>query len=255
MSFIYNLTPIVIIDFMIFILFFRLVNRKWFKDYQVRAKRNVATLSVSVNTMLMRRTLAILFFVIALFFLEDVIGYPPAVPAMIGAGLVLLLARNYISYEEILGFIDWSTLVFFIAMFIVVRGVEALGVLEFIGNGILALSSSRIALIVVIVWISALLSAFIDNIPFVMVMVPLIPRLAQAMGVDVAPLYWALSLGACLGGNGTIVGASANIVVAGIAERNGYHISFKYFTKNGMMVMLLTVGISTLYLIFRYVLF
>ncbi|WFO75468.1 ArsB/NhaD family transporter [Desulfurococcaceae archaeon MEX13E-LK6-19] len=254
MSFIYNLTPIVVIDFLIFILFFKLVNKKWLKEYQVNAKRTVTVLSVNVNTVLMRRTLGVLFFVIVLFFLEDILGYPPAIPAMIGAGLVLLLARNYISYEEILGFIDWSTLVFFIAMFIVVRGVEALGVLGFIGSGILALSSNKLALIVVIVWISALLSAFIDNIPFVMVMVPLIPHLAHAVGVDATPLYWALSLGACLGGNGTIVGASANIVVAGIAERNGYHISFKYFTKNGMMVMLLTVGISTLYLIFRYVL-
>lgn len=255
MSFIYNLTPIIIVDFFIFILFYSMINRSWFQEYQAARTKRITMVVPSVNKDLMRESLGILSLVIALFFLEDVFGYPPAIPAMIGAGLILLIARKHVSYEEILGFIDWPTLIFFIAMFIVVKGIEELGVLEFLANGILFLSPNYIALLIVIVWISAFLSAFIDNIPFVMVMVPMIPRLASVMGVEATPLYWALSLGACLGGNGTIIGASANVVVSGIAERNGYPISFKYFAKNGMLVVLLTVGVSTIYLILRYALF
>ena len=255
MAFIYNLTPIVIIDFLAFLPLFKLLNRNWFKTYRnfiKKKKKQDISLHSKVDEALLKRTMFILFLVIALFFLEDVLKYPPAIPAMIGAGLLILLARRFIDYEEMLHFIDWSTLVFFMAMFIVMRGIERLGVIAFIANSIVSLSQEPIVLLIIVTWISAILSAFIDNIPFVMAMIPAIPIIASASNIDPTPLYWALSLGACLGGNGTIIGASANIVVTGISEKHGYHISFNYFLKQGMFIVLLTVGLSTIYLVARY---
>ena len=138
------------------------------------------------------------------------------------------------------------------AMFIVIRGIERLGVMEFIAGLILGTSHSLSILLMLILWISAFTSAFVDNIPFVMSMIPVIKSISSSLGFDPTPLYWALSLGGCLGGNGTLIGASANIVVAGIADKHGYHISFKTFTKRGMVVMISTVACSAIYLLLRY---
>jgi len=103
-----------------------------------------------------------------------------------------------------------------------------------------------------IVWVSAIVSAFVDNIPFVMSMIPVIASIASMSHIDPAPLYWSLSLGGCFGGNGTLVGASANVVVAGIAERYGVPLSFTEFMKYGMMVTIATVSVASAYLILRY---
>ena len=256
MSFIKNLTPIVVISFFIFLLIFKLMNRTWIRNYidVVNKKRNIAISCPSVDSALLKKVLSVLAVVISLFFLEDVLKYPPAVPAMIGAGVLIGLTRKYISLEDVIRFIDWSTLVFFMAMFIIVKGIEELGTIDFIARGIAVIARSTAAALMLILWVSALLSAFIDNIPFVMAMVPVIPIVASMLGIDPKPLYWALSLGACFGGNGTAIGASANVVVIGIAEKYGYHISFKYFMKYGLVTVLVTVGISAVYLIIRYAL-
>ncbi len=140
------------------------------------------------------------------------------------------------------------------AMFIVIKGVEALGVMEFIANGILSFAKEYTSLMMVIVWVSAFVSAFINNIPFVMSMIPVIKFIATATDLDPTPLYWSLSLGGCLGGNNTLIGASANVVVAGIADRHGHHISFASFIKYGMPIMISTVALSSVYLIIRYAL-
>lgn len=124
--------------------------------------------------------------------------------------------------------------------------------MDFIADEIKCLAVNYIVLLLLIVWISAIASAFIDNIPFVMSMVPIIATLSRTLHVDPVPLYWALSLGGCLGGNGTLVGASANVVAVGMAERHGYHISFIAFLKQGMLIMLLTVALSSVYLVLRY---
>ncbi|HDJ83478.1 MAG TPA: hypothetical protein ENG44_00595, partial [Desulfurococcaceae archaeon] len=189
----------------------------------------------------------------ALFLLEDFLEYPPAIPPLIGIGVLLLLLRNRIRIESLLEDVDWSTLVFFIAMFIVIKGVEDLGVMEFIAREIYSFSTDYMVLILLILWVSAIVSAFVDNIPFVMAMVPVIAAMAKAATLNPIPLYWALSLGGCLGGNGTLVGASANVVVAGIAERHGYTISFRSFIRYGMPVLMLTVGLASIYLVLRYV--
>jgi len=256
MDFIENLAPIVVVDFFVFLGVMRLLIRRWLEEYRRSARLDaLAELGVaSIEKGLLRRVLVCLGIVIVLFTLEDFLRYPPAVPALIGAGLLMALARKRISIEQVLADVDWSTLVFFMAMFIVIKGVEELGVMEFIAYGIVGYAKSLTALLMLILWVSAFTSAFVDNIPFVMVMVPVISSISAVLAIDPKPLYWSLSLGGCLGGNGTLVGASANVVVAGIADRHGYHISFKSFMRYGMPVMVATVAISALYLIIRYAL-
>jgi len=254
MDFIYNLTPIVIVDFLFFLVLIRLLNNKWIIQY-TKATTRIRRLEYyhqPVNKRLLYKVLIALAIVIILFTLEDLLGYPPAIPALIGVSILMLLTGRRINIESVLRDIDWSTLVFFIAMFIVIKGVEDLGFVEFIANGICGISKDFVTIMMLIVWVSAILSAFIDNIPFVMTMIPVIPNIASSLHVDPTPLYWALSLGGCLGGNGTLVGASANIVVAGLADKHGYHIPFKTFIKQGMPVMILTVALSSIYLIIRY---
>lgn len=253
MDFIRNLTPIVVIDFLAFLILIRVLFSKWINLYgsHARAIRNLQP-SNRIDKYLLRRTLVILLMVIVLFLLEDFLEYPPAVPPLIGIGVLLLLLRNRVRIESLLEDVDWSTLVFFIAMFIIIKGVEDLGVMEFIAREIYSFSTDYMVLILLILWVSAIVSAFVDNIPFVMAMVPVVAAIARASALNPTPLYWALSLGACLGGNGTLVGASANVVVAGIAERHGYMISFKSFIKYGMPVLMLTVGLASIYLVLRY---
>ena len=253
MDFIRNLTPIVIADYLLFIIVTRALISRWIGEVRRSvAMKKLTSVSIEVDRSLLRRTLIALSIAIALFFLEDVFEYPPAIPAMVGASILLLATRRSISIEEVVRGVDWPTLVFFIAMFILIRGVERLGLLDAIASGVCAVSSSLAVAIAVVVWISTAVSAVVDNIPYVMSMLPVIPAVATSLGVDPTPLYWALSLGACLGGNATIVGASANIVVAGIAEKQGYPITFKRFAKMGIPITIATVGLSTLYLLARY---
>lgn len=254
MDFIRNLTPIVVIDFFAFLILIKVMFSKWINLYEsrVRVIRNLQP-SNRVDKYLLHRTLIILSVVIVLFLLEDFLEYPPAIPPLIGIGVLLLLLRNRIRIESLLEDVDWSTLVFFIAMFIVIKGIEDLGVMEFIAKEIYSFSTDYMVLILLILWVSAIVSAFVDNIPFVMAMVPVIAVMAKAATLNPIPLYWALSLGGCLGGNGTLVGASANVVVAGIAERHGYTISFRSFIRYGMPVLMLTVGLASIYLVLRYV--
>jgi Na+/H+ antiporter NhaD/arsenite permease-like protein len=164
-------------------------------------------------------------------------------------------------HEALLG-VEWDTLLFFAALFVVVEGVGELGLLRFIANtlsdmvGAADLGSRQIFAIILIVWSSAIFSAFVDNIPFTATMVPIMLQMVdQVAGISIEPLAWALAFGACFGGNGTLIGASANIVMASKAEVEGSHISFVDFFKVGFPVMILTVFIAMLYLILLNTLF
>src|SRR5947207_3868043 len=151
--------------------------------------------------------------------------------------------------------VEWITIFFFIGLFIVVHGVEVGGLLHLLANELVAATGGNMASAgYAILWVSAFLSAIVDNIPFVATMIPLIKSMAPAYGGldNIEPLWWCLSLGACLGGNGTLIGASANLTVAGIAERNGVPFGFLTYTKHAFGLMLVSVGISTLYLWWRY---
>jgi Na+/H+ antiporter NhaD/arsenite permease-like protein len=151
--------------------------------------------------------------------------------------------------------VEWITLFFFIGLFIVVAGVTHAGVLQRVADGIVHVTNGDLGMTAsLILWVSALLSAVIDNIPFVATMVPAIKGMTPAMGGAEAalPLWWALSLGACFGGNGTLIGASANLTVAGLAERAGVPFRFGTFLLYGFPMMLVSVALAQLYLWLRY---
>jgi Na+/H+ antiporter NhaD/arsenite permease-like protein len=181
---------------------------------------------------------------------------------MLGAG-VLMLFDNWAHHTEkaahnihqTFGDVEWITIFFFIGLFIVVHGVEVGGLLALLGDGLVALTGGNMMTAgFAILWASALLSAIVDNIPFVATMIPLIKAMAPAYGGEdaILPLWWCLSLGACLGGNGTLIGASANLTVAGIGERNGVPFRFVTYTIHALPMMLVSIAIAHVYVWWRY---
>jgi Na+/H+ antiporter NhaD/arsenite permease-like protein len=211
---------------------------------------------------LLKQCLLVIGLVVAGFVLARFLGLEAATVAMTGAALLLLLANWGRDAEEqskhvLEAFteVEWITIFFFVGLFIVVHGVDGTGLLKLLADKMLALTGGDMtATAMVILWSSAILSAIIDNIPFVATMIPLIKAMAPTFGgpEGLMPLWWSLSLGACLGGNGTLIGASANLVVAGFAERAGQPIRFVQYTLMAFPIMLMSIAISTVYLYWRY---
>jgi len=201
------------------------------------------------DIVLYKESIAVLILVIVLFMTEPIHHIPSPMVALIGASILLLVSR--VSIREVITSVDWTTIVFFMMLFIVVGGVSELGVINFIAKSLADISASPYILAVVILWISMLLSGFIDNIPYVATMIPVIKSLNVALGLHNAMLVWALSLGGCFGGNLTPVGASANVVLLSIADRHGCHITWKEYLKYGTVVIILSGILSSLYLL-RY---
>ncbi len=205
-------------------------------------------------------------FVMALVILGFVLAHPlhlePATVAMGGAALLLLL-DNFPRHAEAqsehvhktFGEVEWVTIFFFLGLFIVVHGIETAGVLTWLANKVIELTGGNLAVTAqAILWVSAVASAIVDNIPFVATMIPLIKSMAPVFGgqEQLLPLWWALALGACLGGNGSLIGASANLIVAGISERAGHPIRFLAFTLLAFPLMLMSIGVSSVYIYWRY---
>ncbi len=211
---------------------------------------------------LLKKSLSVLFLVIGGFTVAHSVHLEPASIAMFGAALLLLLQtfgqpledKDH-AYEGIMAEVEWTTIFFFVGLFIIVTGVEHTGVIEMLANKTLALTGGDFnATVAAILWVSAIASAMIDNIPFVATMIPLIHNMAPAFGGPdaIVPLWWALALGACLGGNGSLIGASANLIVAGFAQRAGHPIAFLVFLKHAFGLMLISIVISHIYLYLRY---
>ena len=170
--------------------------------------------------------------------------------ALTAAAVMLLIGRQDV--EEIVAGVECTTILFFTVLFIVVGGLQETGVIQILANGLMDLTEGHMTLtILLILWVSAIVSSFLDNIPFVATLIPLILTM-QSSGVDVTPLWWAVSLGACLGGNGTLIGASANVVLSGISNRHGFPITFASYFKVGFPLMLVSVAISTVFLLLRF---
>jgi len=208
---------------------------------------------------LLKRSGAVLALVILGFFLHPLIHLDVAWVALIGAVIMLLVSDRH-ELEEPLEKVEWSTLLFFAGLFVLVHSLQYMGVIDAIGNkivqGIELVPDDEfyrlVAALVLILWVSAIVSAFIDNIPYTATMVPIVLLIANDLSLPLGPLIWALAFGACLGGNGTLIGASANVVTAGMAEEAGYPISFREFFKAGFPVMLLSVSIVTVYVVAVY---
>ncbi len=202
------------------------------------------------NRPLLMRSVVMIALVVVGFVFHDQLGVESATVALIAAAVMLLVGGQ--DAEEIILGVEWSTILFFIGLFVVVGGLNATGVIAMLANEMLKLvGDNMVVAIILILWASALISAFLDNIPFVATLIPMILTM-ESGGMDVTPLWWALSLGACLGGNGSLIGASANVVLAGVSAKNGYPITFMQYLRVGFPMMLLSVVISTVYLLLRF---
>ncbi len=209
------------------------------------------------------RALPVFGLVLLGFFLSRTLNIEPGAVAMTGAFLMLLVCKVHV--HEALEKVEWSTILFFIGLFIMIGSLEHNHVFELMGKKIVALTSGKLFLTaLVILWASAILSAIVDNIPLVIAMIPVIKSIIPSFSTQMhltaiqthaqitAPLFWALALGACLGGNGTLIGASANVVISQIARRNRYRLTFMDFTRYGVPFTFLSLLMSTVYLYLRY---
>lgn len=206
------------------------------------------------DTELLKKSLLVLGLVIIGFVLHQYLHMESATIALAGAALLMLITAE--SPDEVLLSVEWPTIFFFVGLFIIVGGLVEVGVIEMVARYSLNLThGSVLATGMLVLWLSAIASAFVDNIPFVATMIPLLQSLGHIThlpSAEMQSLWWALSLGACLGGNGTVIGASANVIVAGIAERHDHPISFIRYFKTGFPLMLVSIVICTLYLYLFY---
>jgi Na+/H+ antiporter NhaD/arsenite permease-like protein len=245
-EFLMVMAPIALIDLGIIILMMFLIYGKSMKvepherDVMMKAMDNLDENAAIQDRSLFNKSIITIFLVVVMFFFHSLLGLEPAEVALIGAAIILFWSRE--PPEMILEKIEWPALFFFGGLFIVVGALVQTGVIAQIASAMVGLVSTTGEAMILVVWFSAVASALVDNIPLTAAMIPLIKDLGTSM--DIYPLWWALSVGACLGGNGTAIGASANVVVLGISEREGIGISFLDFMKLGMVVMAITVAVG-----------
>jgi len=230
---------------------------RWHKKAYAKAEvqdlaRTIAYLRTEYRITDMKLTmmgLAALAFTVFLFVIHGVLHMEPSIAALTGS--LILVALSRVNIVELLEHeVEWPTLIFFIALFMVIAGAEATGLIQIIAEWVRDMSRGNLTVaVIMIIWVSAIASAFIDNIPFTATMLPIVAFLNQSMNVPNNVLWRSLALGACLGGNGTMIGASANVVTVGLAEKSGYHIGFVKYMKECWIPMLVTVFLGMLWLL------
>ena len=251
-DFILNTGPVVLIILAVIVGIFILMYRG---NLHVESENMEKVMSLNEDlaikdVSLLRKSVIMIVLVVLGFIFHAQLGIESATVALTAAGVMLLIGGQ--DAEDVILGVEWSTILFFIGLFVVVGGLNSTGVIAMLANGMLDLvGNNEMLAIVLILWASALISAFLDNIPFVATLIPMIQTMQQG-GMNVQPLWWALSLGACLGGNGSLIGASANVVLAGVSAKNGYPITFMSYLRKGFPLMLLSVAICTVYLLIRF---
>lgn len=265
MAFIYNLAPVVIVVLIAYVITIKLIFGKRLK---VKEELKGRVMAMDENDaikdpVLLKKCLAVLAVVIIGFVFHGMLHMEPATIALFGAGLLLLISGTK-EPHHILAEAEWTTLFFFMGLFIIIGGVVKVGLIKWMSIEVLKMTQGNLfGTSMIVMWFSAFASAFIDNIPYVATMNPLIIDMAKQLWPDVSgiallhhpdlmPLWWSLALGACLGGNGTLIGASANVIVVGMAEKAGKPITFKRFMLYGMPLMIESVIICTAYVWLRY---
>jgi Na+/H+ antiporter NhaD/arsenite permease-like protein len=258
LDFLFNLGPLVLLCLLPVMLLLRLL---YLKELQGTRKVDVQPLLqryVIHRPSLLIVCICIFGTVVLLLLLQPLVHLEEGIVAMLGATLMMLFATP-MRLEKVVESVEWATLFFFASLFIMLSGLGQLGLFEYIGQKTAAFvilfppSWQLFVAVMLLLWVSALVSAFIDNIPYTATMVNVIVTLSQETGLPLKPLAWALCAGACLGGNGTQVGASANLVTVGVAEQAGYPVSFIKFFRVGFPVMLVTIVIASFYMVFVYV--
>jgi Na+/H+ antiporter NhaD/arsenite permease-like protein len=264
MDFVYNTGPASLIIMAFILIFFDLIwGRKFNVNMRLRARIMGYEPSEALTDVgLLIKSLVVMALVIFGFVWGHGKGIEPGTVALVGAAVLMLLEIYKFNAEKqsekvhhALSEVEWETIFFFMGLFMLVYGVEQAGLLSLLGTQLLEFTGGDIPYTALLVlWASAILSAVVDNIPFVATMIPLLQSMETELGGFDAmlPIWWALSLGACLGGNGSLVGASANVMVASFAERAGHRISFLKFLKLGFPLMILTIGIAHVYLYYAY---
>ncbi|MCQ6558537.1 ArsB/NhaD family transporter [Paenibacillus mendelii] len=254
MDFIVNLAPVAAIIMIVYIPLFILLFRKGIqtRDELKRSIMEINEKELIADPKLLRKSLSVLGLTLIGFFLHQTLHLESATVALAGAFLLLLLTGEHVM-EEVMTRVEWTTIFFFVGLFALVSGLIETGVIAELAEKAMELTGGElVAASMLILWLSAIASAFLDNIPFVATMIPLIQEMGN-MGIsNLEPLWWSLALGACLGGNGSLIGASANLIVAGMASKEGHPIRFITYLKYGFPLMLLSVGISSIYIYLRY---
>ena len=257
MDFIFNLTAICVLIFIVTeILLIFIYRRGLHTTDDLRDKvMHLKEKSQISNPRLLKKCLFVLFITISMFVLHGQLHMQTATAALTGAALLLFIsyAQDEAMISKVLSKIEWLAIFFFAGLFILVGALVETGVISMLAQEAMKLTNGSLnATAMLILWMSAIASAFIDNIPFVATLIPLIQDMGRMGMTNLAPLWWALSLGACLGGNGTLIGASANVVVASMAAQRGQQISFIRFMMIAFPLMLLSIVISSAYIWLRY---
>lgn len=265
MDFIYHLAPIVVVIMVIYIFSIKLIwGRKLVTKEELKKRIMAMNEREAIkDPVMLRKSIFVLAIVLIGFVFHGVLHFQPATIALFGAGLLLLLSKTH-DLHHVLADIEWPTIFFFMGLFIIVGGVVKVGLIRWMSFHVLEITQGNLlATSIIVMWFSAFASAIVDNIPYVATMNPLIIDMAKQLwphetGIqllqhpDLMPLWWSLALGACLGGNGSAIGASANVIVVGMSEKAGRRISFLRFMAYGMPIMIMTVIISTVYVWLRY---
>lgn len=253
-SFINNLSFVNLVILIVTILILTLLYKKQLKTTNDLKKQLLAKNAYQelTNQRLLNKCFIVICLTLCGFFLHQYSHIETASTALMGAFVLLLLTGDKYLVSA-LEKIEWTTLFFFIGLFVIVGGLVETGLIEEIAKSAVSFTGGDpTKSTFLVLWMSAIISSFVDNIPFVATMIPLIKEMGHLGIHNLEPLWWSLSLGACLGGNGTLIGASANLVVAGIASAQGHHISFVKFLLIGFPLMLISIMISSVYIYFRF---
>ena len=248
---IYDAPAVVVILAIILVVFYIMYGRKMHVDDEHRARVMELDEHKQIKNMrLLKQSVVMTGLVVVGFMAHGALGLESCIIALGAAGIIMLISGE--SIEEALSNVEWTTLSFFAGLFVIVGAMAETGVIGMLANGLIDMTGGNVFITMLVLLIgSAVISSFLDNIPFVATMIPILLAM-ESTGMDVTPLWWAVSLGACLGGNGTLIGASANVVLSDISKKHGYEISFATFFKTGFPIMLLTVLIAGVYLVVRF---
>lgn len=247
----YDAPAVAIILVAILGVFYALYGRKMNVDDEHKARIMELDEHAQIkNRRLLKQSVVMTALVVVGFMAHGALGLESCIIALGAAGIIMLISGE--SIEEALSNVEWTTLSFFAGLFVIVGALAETGVIGMLANGLIDATGGNVFITMLVLLIgSAVISSFLDNIPFVATMIPILLAM-ESTGMDVTPLWWAVSLGACLGGNGTLIGASANVVLSDISKKHGYEITFAKFFKTGFPIMLLTILIAGVYLVARF---
>lgn len=256
-DFLTHLSPVVIIIYAVILAYLIMI---YWSKLQVNHIDQKKLSSIKASDYLklspaLPKSISVLLLTIAGFILNPVLHVDLTSISLAGALLLLLLTHDEHKPEEIFKQVEWGTLFFFIGLFMLIGGLEEVGIIDELARGLVFYTEGDLPKTsMLILWMTGILSGFMDNIPFVAAMIPVILEFKEYGMTNLDPLWWSLALGACLGGNGTLLGASSNLVVAGLAAKEKEHINFIEFLKVGFPIVLISLGISSVYVYFRYLL-